>query len=60
MQDRTERTLALQKLIMKYAPDDTEENRNREIEKSWDSVCVLEMIVEHLTGKQAIELVRKK
>ncbi|MCI8632205.1 MAG: pyridoxamine 5'-phosphate oxidase family protein [Lachnospiraceae bacterium] len=60
LQDHTERMLALQKLALKYAPDDTEENRSHEIEKSWDSVCVLEMIVEHLTGKQAIELVRKK
>ena len=28
---------------VKYAPDDTEENRNKAIEREWNPLCVLEM-----------------
>ena len=44
---------------MKNAPDDTEENRNKAIEREWNALCVLEMTPEHITGKEAIELVRQ-
>ena len=49
---------AIQKLAIKYAPNDSELNRNKEIEKDSKQLCMLEMCIEHLTGKEAIELVR--
>lgn len=51
---------AIEELALKYAPEDSEENRHNYIEKDWEPLCMLEMTVEHLSGKEAIELVRRK
>lgn len=48
------------KLAVKYHPTGTEEHRNREITKFWDALCMIELSVEHMAGKEAIELVRRK
>ena len=47
-------------LAVKYAPDDSRENRARAIEREWPQLCMLEMTIDHLTGKEAIELVQKR
>ena len=41
-----------------YHQDKTK-NRNKAIEREWNPLCVLEMTPEHITGKEAIELVRQ-
>ena len=46
---------AVEKLAVKYAPDDTIENRKKMIEREWNSLCMLELVPEHITGKAAIE-----
>lgn len=51
---------AIEKLALKYALTDTADHRNTSIDKEWGSLCMLEMTIEHLTGKEAIELVRAK
>nr|WP_294491883.1 pyridoxamine 5'-phosphate oxidase family protein [uncultured Mediterraneibacter sp.] len=51
---------AIEKLAVKYAPDDTSVNRESAIEREWKPLCMLEMTIEHLSGKEAIELVREK
>lgn len=57
LQDEAEKREAIEKLAVKYAPDDTEENRKRAIEREWKPLCMLEMTPEHISGKEAIELV---
>lgn len=57
LEDDTEKRSAIEKLAVKYAPDDTAENRDTAIEREWKPLCMLEMEIEHLSGKQAIELV---
>lgn len=57
LQDEAEKREAIEKLAAKYAPDDTEENRKRAIEREWKPLCMLEMTPEHISGKEAIELV---
>ena len=47
---------AIEKLALKYAACDSAENRRRAIEDYWDTLCMLEMRIEHLTGKCAREL----
>ena len=49
---------AVEKLALKYAPEDSPSNRQSAIQREWDSLCMLEMTVEHLPGKEAVELVR--
>ena len=60
LEDDNEKREAVRMLAVKYAPDDTEENRERAIEREWKPLCMLEMEIEHMTGKEAIELAVKK
>ena len=55
-----EKRAAIETLALKYSPQETEESRREEIEKTWKALCMLEMTVEHLTGKEAIELTRAR
>lgn len=57
LEDDTEKRSAIEKLAVKYAPDDTAENRNNAIDREWKLLCMMEMEIEHLTGKQAIEMI---
>lgn len=58
MEDEEEKRTAIDKLALKYAPDDTKENRKKAIDREWKPLCMLEMTPEHISGKEAIELVR--
>ena len=57
LEDDAEKRSAIEKLAVKYAPDDTAENRNNAIDREWKLLCMMEMEIEHLTGKQAIEMI---
>ncbi len=56
IEDDGEKRAAVEKLAVKYHPADTRENRDRYIDSEWAPLCMLEMTVEHLSGKQAKEL----
>ena len=60
IQDEQEKREAIEKLALKYAPEDTAVRRKSAIDREWEPLCMLEMTIEHLTGKEAIELVRAK
>ena len=60
MEDESEKRNAIEKLALKYAPDDTPESREKAIDREWKPLCMLEMIPEHISGKEAIELVRQR
>ncbi len=60
LEDEAEKWSAMERLSLKYAPEDSPENRRRAIETDWASLCVLELAVVHMSGKEAIELVREK
>nr|WP_241210471.1 hypothetical protein [Brachyspira hampsonii] len=45
---------------MKYYPNDSELNRNNIIDKEYDAFYILELQIEYMTGKEAIELVINK
>ncbi len=51
---------AIERLAMKYHPTDSIENRNQEIAREWKALCMMELSVEHMTGKEAIEIAKKK
>ncbi len=48
---------AIEKLAAKYTPED-EEGRLKEIEGTYKALCMIELDIQHMTGKEAIELVR--
>ena len=54
-----ERRSAMEMLARKYSPND-EEGIQKEIEKSFKQVCLIEISVDHISGKEAIELVKAK
>lgn len=60
VEDEQEKYRAIEKLAVKYAPDDTAENRREAIAREWTPLCMLEMTIDHLTGKEAVELKRKR
>ena len=60
LEDEAEKRAAAELLAMKYAPAGSNENRAEVIRQEWPRFCMLELSVEHLTGKEAIELVQDR
>lgn len=60
LEDETEKWAAIEKLALKYAPRDSAANREKAIEREWAPLCLLEMTIEHMTGKEAIERVKAR
>lgn len=58
--DPVEKRAAIDALARKYHPTDTAENRNAAIDREWAPLRMYELKIEHLSGKEAIELVRAK
>jgi len=54
-----EKRHALECLAKKYSPDYLEA-ADAEIERDWKRVCVLELAIEHMTGKAAIEIIKER
>lgn len=53
LENDQEKRESIEKLALKYAPDDTAENRRKTIDQEWKALCVLEMQIEYVTGKKA-------
>lgn len=51
--DEEEKLSAIQKLALKYAPADNAANRLAAVKRDWKPLCMLELSVEHCSGKQA-------
>ena len=58
--DEIQKLSAIRKLAERYAPNDSKANRETMISKEWAPLCMLEMSMEHVSGKQARELMAKK
>ncbi|WP_297300513.1 pyridoxamine 5'-phosphate oxidase family protein [uncultured Brachyspira sp.] len=51
---------AIEKLALKYYPNDIKENRDKAINNEYNALCIIELDIEYMTGKEAIELINKK
>ena len=60
LEEDGEKRAAIEKLARKYTPDDTPEGLDAAIRRDWAPLCMLEMTIDHMTGKEAIELVKAK
>lgn len=58
LEDEQEKRRAIEKLAVRFYPEDSTTNRNRAIDEVWKSFCMLELSVEHMTGKSAMEFVK--
>ena len=54
-----EKRAAIEQLAEKYMPD-LKEGRLQEIEKEFHRLCMIEVTIDSLTGKEAIELMRAR
>lgn len=57
--DDAEKRHALMRLAEKYSPEYVD-RAGAEIDGDWKRVCVVELAIEHMTGKAALELVRER
>lgn len=60
VEDKGELRTAAEKLGRKYYPNGTAEELEREISQFLGQLCILEMTVEHMTGKQGKELLNNR
>ena len=58
LENTEEKRSAIEALAKKYSIEDSPESRNAAIRQEWNALCMLEMTVEHLSGKEAIELMK--
>ena len=57
--EETETRHALECLARKYSPDHPEPAESA-IERDWKRVCVVELAIEHVTGKAAVEIINER
>jgi hypothetical protein len=57
--DDAEERHAIECLVRKYSPDYLEA-ADSEIQRGWKAVCAIELVIEHMTGKAAIEIVKER
>lgn len=57
--DDSEKRHAIESLVEKYSPDFIKEGQ-QEIEKEWDRLCIIEIKIEHITGKASIEIINSR
>lgn len=51
---------AIERLALKYAPQDNAENRQNFIEKDYTAMSMVKIEIEHMTGKEGIELTKQR
>ena len=58
LDEESDKRAAIEKLAIKYAPNDSAANRKKAIEDEWNPLCMLEMAIAHMSGKAALELMK--
>ena len=59
LEDEAAKRSALEMLAARYSPDQVQ-GRQKEIESQFKQVCMIELSIDHMSGKEAIELVQMK
>lgn len=60
IEDDVEKRVSIEKLAIKYAPKDSDIGRKKAIDQEWEALCALKMNIDHVSGKEAIELTKEK
>lgn len=60
LENDAEKLAAINLLADRYNPHASEDTRNQAVRREWGPLMMMEMTVEHMTGKEAIELVKKR
>lgn len=59
LEEEAEKKNAIEKLAAKYTPGD-EAGRLAEIDKEFNALCMVEISIDHLSGKEAVEFIKAK
>ncbi len=59
IEDEAQARNAIERLAKRYSPEQ-EQGRLKEIDRLMAQLCMIELDIEHMSGKEAIELVRQK
>lgn len=59
LEEKNEKRRAIEKLAVKYHPNDSEAGRQKAIDREYQPLCMLSLTIEHMTGKESIELARR-
>lgn len=60
LENEEEKRKAIEILAAKYSPDQEEVHRMRAIDNEYNIVRMIELSIDHMSGKEAIELVKEK
>lgn len=60
LETEEEKRSAIHKLAVKYFPTDTLDHRQEAIDKDYDPMAMMALTVEHMTGKEALGLMRQR
>lgn len=60
MEDDHDKIAAIEAMAQKYTPENSIENRRNAIDRKRKASCILELMIERLSGKEAIDLTRTK
>ena len=60
LEDETEIKEAVKALAIKYHPDGDEAGRQSEIDRFRETLCVMEMSIEHICGKEGLALLKAR
>lgn len=60
LEEKDEILRTINALAIKYAPNDSEEGREKEIDRCFDRLCMLELDIEHMTGKESLRMVEMR
>lgn len=60
VEDDAGRRAAAELLARKYCPEESAGGVAAEIDRFWRALCILELVPEHVSGKEAIELTRQR
>ena len=58
--DQKEKREAIEKLALRFHPSDTPEGREAEIKEFFDRLCMLELSISHMSGKEGLELMKQR
>lgn len=60
MDDPAEKRAAIARLAMRYAPNEPQTHMNAEIDESIERMAMVEITIEHMTGKQSLRMAKEK
>lgn len=60
LEDAQEKRTAIEKLAAKFGSDGDAAGRAAAIDREWEALCMMELTIERMSGKEAAELARKR